>query len=1027
MTAIGTSPATLDIRLLGPLEVGGGDARGGAPPPLGGPRQRTLLGLLALRAPRVVSVSHLIDGIWGDDPPGSATKTLHAHVAYLRRSLAAAGLDRAIVTRAPGYLLAATAEQVDARRFEDLVRRGRAALGSGATVAGVGCLREALRLWRGEVLADCPLGEWARAEAAALREARWYAQEELTAAELVLGQHTRVAAELETLVAAEPLRERLWQLLVTALYRSGRRGDALGAYRRARAVLVEELGLEPGPALRRLETAILAGEPVDATGGVDGAAAVVLADPATGLPESPESALPVPLTSLIGRRTETEEVAGVLAGRRLVTLTGVGGCGKTRLAIAVAARIADRHESDARFVDLSATTDPELLATMVATTLGLPQRPDLSPIDLLTRQLRPHRLLLVLDNCEHLVEPTAALVGSLLTGCPGLRVLTTSREPLGVPGELAWPVPPLTVPAVAGDGSRRGPGSLAELRGYGAVELFLDRAVLPAVREMHDDDAPALAAICAGLDGLPLALELAAARTTVLTLREIADRIHDPGLLRTTRPGGRGHHHALDATIAWSYRLLDPELRSVFRHLAVFHGGFTLDAVEAVAPRTRGRAVDVVADLVGKSLVVVDRRRAGARYRLLETIRHYAAERLAEGPHELAEARRRHADHYRSLAEDIDRNLHGPELDRLLGRLTLEHDNLVAVLAWSAGNGSGLDELRLAAALARYCHLRGRYREGRRWLEDALTRSDDDASPELARALLGVAHLAFFECDYAGATDHGERALTVHRALANLPGTARSLSLLASVDRERGRYARSGLRYQEAVALYREVDDDRGVADTLQLLGFTTWLAGDLDQAGRLIDDALARFHLLDDPEGIASARVHLAAVACHQGHHARARWLAEDALARFRKLGFQEGVAWALNICGLVAQHDGEPERAVGLLRSSLEIHCAVGDRWRAASLLEALSGVLAGGGDPETAAELLGAASAIRDTIGAPVPPQEHAARDEAEAAVHRALTDREFSAAHARGETLRLDDLPARLAGLTPAEIRRLLPHA
>ncbi|MFI9643438.1 BTAD domain-containing putative transcriptional regulator [Micromonospora sp. NPDC051925] len=1038
MTGNGTAASTPDIRLLGPLEV---SADGGPPVRLGGPRQRTLLGLLALRAPGVVSVPHLIDGIWGEDPPGSATKTLHAHVAYLRRSLTAGGLAGLITTRPPGYSLAVATDRVDVRRFEDLVRRGRAALASDAVDAARN-LREALRLWRGELLADCPLGDWARAESAALREARLYAREDLIAAELALGQHTRMAAELEALVASEPLRERLWELLIIALHRCDRQADALAAYRRARAVLVAELGLEPGPALRRLEASILAGAELDAGVGVP--ATPASAAPSAGLPEPMESTLPVPLTNLVGRRADIAEVADLLVSRRLITLTGVGGCGKTRMAVAVATTVDDRYESGVRFVDLTGTSDPELLGSMLAATLGLPQRPDLGPLDLLTRHLRPLRLLLVLDNCEHLVDAAAALVESLLTTCPGLRVLATSREALGVPGELAWPVPPLSAPAHRYDRDRRAEvsGGLAGLRDYDAVRLFLDRAAVAAVRELSDADAPALAAICAGLDGLPLAVELAAARTTVLTLQEIAERIHDPGLLRTAKPGNRGHHHALDATIAWSYQLLDPALRSSFRRLAVFQGGFTLDAVEAVSPQAAGRAIDILGDLVDKSLVVVDRRRDRARYRLLETIRRYADERLGEWPEEAAEARRNHAAHYRSLAEDIDKNLHGPELERLLDRLTVEHDNLVAVLAWYAQHGSGLDELRFAAALARYCHLRGRYREGRRWLEEALSRSGDDTTPELARALSGVAYLAFFDCDYASASRHGERALRVQRELGNLPGTARSLSLLASIDRERGRYASALTRYEEVAAIYRNTTDgrdgarderragdeqaildERGVADTLQMAGFTSWLAGDLERAGRLIDDALARFHLLKDPEGVASARIHLAAVAHYQGQHARARWLAEDALARFRELDFKEGVAWALNIAGLIAQHDGESQRAVDLLRASLEIHCEVGDRWRAASLLEALAGVLARGSEPAVAAELLGAAAAMRDAIGTPVPAQELPARDETMDTVRRTVGDREYYAAWARGETLRLGHLPARLAELAPPDAPQL----
>jgi predicted ATPase/DNA-binding SARP family transcriptional activator len=995
----------VDIRLLGPLEV----SAGGVLVPLGGPRQRTLLGLLALRAPNIVSRTYLIDGIWGERPPGSASKTLHAHVAYVRRALAGVGVGDLIVTRQPGYALAVNADDIDARRFEALVRRGRSAWSAGAAAQAAGHLREALQLWRGDVLADCPLEEWARADAAGFQETRLYAVEDLCAAELALGQHARVAAELEATVMRDPLRERLWELLMTALYHSGRSGDALAAYQRARAVLAQELGIEPGPALRRLELAILNGDPV---GGEPVAAPTVVVVAPSRIP------LPVPLTRLIGRTAEVAEIGALVATRRLVTITGVGGCGKTRVAIAVAGivvegpepagDVAEHHGSGARFVDLTAVTDPDLLASTVAAALGVPERSDVGPLDLLIQHLRPSGLLLVLDNCEHLVDACAELVDTLLTGCPDLRVLATSREPLGVPGEVAWPLSPLSIPTMAPEAVT----GLDELRGHDAVELFLDRAAVPAVRALHDGDAPALAAICARLDGLPLAIELAAARTTVLTLPEIAARIHDPALLRRAAPGQRGHHHALDTTMAWSYQLLDPALRESFRRLAVFAGGFTLDAVEAVVPAARGRAVDVVSDLLARSLAVMGRDRHGARYRLLETIRQYARDRLAELPEEFAAARRQHADHYRRLAEEVSESLYGPELERLLDRMNVEHENFQAALVWFAEHGEGSDELRLAAALARYCHLRGRYREGRRWLGDALARHDGGASPELAKALQGAAFLAFFECDYTSATAYGERALQTQRELANLPGIGRSLSMLASVDRERGNYERSLARYAEAVETYRAAADEPGVADTLQMAGFTSWLTGDLERAERFIDDALARFDLAGDPEGVASARVHLAAVAHYAGEAARARWLAEDALARFRDLDFKEGIAWALNIAGLVECCDGQPGRAVELLRASLGIHCQVGDRWRAASVLEALAAVLVDGA-AGTAVELLAAASSIRGAIGAPIPPCERADRDATVARLHSALPDHEYYAAWAHGEALRLGDLPGRLA--------------
>jgi tetratricopeptide (TPR) repeat protein len=299
-------------------------------------------------------------------------------------------------------------------------------------------------------------------------------------------------------------------------------------------------------------------------------------------------------------------------------------------------------------------------------------------------------------------------------------------------------------------------------------------------------------------------------------------------------------------------------------------------------------------------------------------------------------------------------------------------------------------------------------------LEDALSRSDGSSDPELARARLSAAYLALFECDYAAAARHGEPALAAYRELTDPAQTARALSLLASVERERGRYDRSLARYSEVAEIYREAEVEAGLADTQLMAGFTAWLTGDLDQAEILIEDGQRRFHLLADPEGVASARVHLAAVAHYRGESARARWLAEDALARFRELGFDEGIAWALNVLGLIEQRDGHADPALECLAASLAAHCRVGDRWRTAAVLEALAAVLAAD-SPAAAAELLGAASAIRDAIGAPVPPQEAPAVDAALTVVHSGLADGELYRARARGEALRLGDLPGRLAEL------------
>ncbi|HET8659100.1 MAG TPA: BTAD domain-containing putative transcriptional regulator [Micromonosporaceae bacterium] len=1071
------------VRLLGPVELTGD--RGAVP--LGGPRLRTLLGLLALRAPQVVSRDALIDGIWDCAPPGNAAKTLRAHVAYLRRGLASAGIRGLVATRSPGYRLAVPAGCVDAHRFETGVGAARTASACGALDATVEHLRSALELWRGDVLADCATGEWARAEAARLREVRLYATEELLSAELALGRHARAAAELECLVGRHPLRERLWELLIVALDRTGRQADALHAYRRARDRLVEELGVQPGSALRRLQAAILSGDqevieaattavlprpPVGtaatATGGGQPAACA-----APSAPQPAPATVPAPVNSIIGRDTQIAQLRELLATRRLVTLTGVGGCGKTRLAVAVAEAVAGRYADGVRFVDLTPVADREQLLGAVSAAFGVPAEPTAGPQSL-APVLQPRQCLLVLDNCEHLVPACRWLVEPLLRWCPTLRVLATSREMLGVRGETTWPVPPLATPPHPPDRGLAG-GALAEVCRYDAVRLFLDRATAGAVRDLTDSDAPAIAAVCARLDGLPLAIELAAARTSVLTVTEIAERLHDPALLLAGGCPDRPHHQTLDATVAWSYRLLDEPMRARLRRLSAFAGGFTLAAAEAVWPQRRGAAavdvpggaaavevlggaaaVEVLGDLVAKSLVVMERGPTGARYRMLETLRRWTAERLAEHPDEERDTRRRHAGYYLSLAEEADRRLRGPEVGAWLERLAVEHANLQAALAWHAHDGADpVAALRLGVALAGYCRLRGRYGEGRRWLDDALDRCPG-APPHVAgQALASSAQFALLVGDYREAQARAEQALELQRAHGDSAGAAGTLRLLASVARERGQYARSLAWLDLALRSCapdghapgshapgshaprshapgspatngREHDggapESRAVADVLQLTGFTAWLAGDLDRAGPLLAEAARHYQRLGDLENQASTGVHQAAVALYRGQPWVASRVAGAALTRFTALDVKEGIAWTLNILGLVALHERRAAEAVATLRASLEVHLAVGDRWRQASLLEALAAALLAGGQPARAAELYGLASRLRATLGTPVPAVELPTWRATQARLRSVLSADGWHAARARGAAADVPDLLAALDAAAPTRCRR-----
>lgn len=991
----GAASSGVRIRLLGPVDVMDG---GGRIIPLGGPRLRALIGALGLRAPDVVSRDTLIEGVWDADPPAGAEKTLRAHIAYLRRGLFAGGMPDLVATRSPGYALAAPVGCVDVHRFLDLVGQARAATTPQATAT---TLRTALDLWRGDVLAGCPSGEWVRAEATRLREARLNAVEDVFAAELMLGRHAGVAAELESMVASYPLRERLWELLMHALYRAGRQGEALRAYRRVRALLVREIGVEPGAGLQRLEAAILTGREVP-----DGPAAPIVAGLLVEHRRTSPGAVPTPLTRLVGRRAEIRELCTLLAEHRLITLTGVGGSGKTRLALAVAERAGADFRGGVRFVDLAPLTDPALVAGAIADGIGCSVDPHCDTVEALARHLGSRNSLLVLDNCERVVASCAEVVTTLLRCCPDLCVLATSREALGVHGEVAWPVPTLAAPSPSTSDSM----GIAELSGYDAVRLFLDRADVTAVRGFTDDDGPGIAALCVRLDGLPLAIELAAARTAVLSVAEITDRLHDPALLCTTRHPDRPHHRAMHATIAWSYDLLDPLTQDRFRRLAVFTGGFTITAAEAVWGGDLP-AVDLITDLAAKSLVVVDRDALGARYRFLETIARWASARLAECPEAERDARARHAEHYLALAEEADRHLHSAQAPCWLARLAADHENLRAALSWFGGAGRDpVRRLRLAVALTQYCRLRGRYVEGRQWLEQAL-----DGQSGAPPGLVGLAHtatavFALLTCEYKQAQRLGERAMGFWGQAGDCQGMERTLRLLASVARERGDYPRALALFARARTL--QGADDTMTARSLFQTGFTWWLAGDLDRAERAMTAALDRCERLGDPVTAACLRVHLGFAAAARDQLDLADRLAEEGLTRCRELDTQEGVAWAWHLVGLIALRRNRCAQAIAALRASLEVHHGIGDRWRQASVLATLAETLIAAGDPVRAAELAGLACAIRDRLGVPVPAQERPAWESLQAALRRCLSGTELSAAVSSGTAFRIPEVIASL---------------
>jgi predicted ATPase/DNA-binding SARP family transcriptional activator len=735
-----------DFRILGSIEACNGEERLA----VGGRRQLALLAFLLLHANRAVSSDVVIDAVWGPSRSG-ADNRLQMAIARLRRSLDPAGGngEPRLRTVSGGYLLSIAAGELDADVFVSHVRVGQGALDAGEPARAVELLAEALALWRGPPLAEVCFEDFAQAEIRRLEELRLVALQARIGADLQLGRHTQLIAELGGLLAEQPTRERLAELLMLALYRSGRQAEALTVYQRTRTHLAEELGLEPGPALKALQTAVLSQDPalvLARPGNADKPAGESLGEVGTAGFSLQPAGLPRG-ESLIGRDRELEDLNGLLADPdvALLTLTGTGGAGKTTLALETARRASVNYVDGVAVAWLALITDAGQAVGEVARATGVELSAGEPATETLIRALRAQQRLLILDNFEHILAAAPA-VAQLASGCPNLKILITSRAPLRISLERVYHVSGLAVP----DSSDA--GSADALRRCAASALFIDRATRAGrTFELTSANSEAVADLCRYLGGLPLALELAAARATVLSPAIILERLRTSAEpLGPARRDAPERHRTMGATIDWTYQLLTPSEQAVFARLSAFVGGFTVEAAEAVCADLDHDIVDDLAVLVDHGLVHRAPASHSPRLAMLEPIRDYARERLSQDAGR-DQAVSRHSAHYARFAEAAEAGLPASEQLAWLARLDDEQANLRAVLRRATAQPNLDLALRIAGAVPVYWYARDLQAELREWLAPALERRPGDPAVR-ARAMLALGAVACQESAWPQAT-----------------------------------------------------------------------------------------------------------------------------------------------------------------------------------------------------------------------------------------------------------------------------------
>jgi predicted ATPase/DNA-binding SARP family transcriptional activator/DNA-binding CsgD family transcriptional regulator len=927
-------------------------------------KSASLVKLLALSSGHRMRREQVLEMLWPELGRRAAANNLRQALYAARRALEPERVadSHYLVSQDESLALCPRGELwVDVDAFEVAVATARRSQDPAA-------YRVAIELYPGELLPDDLYEAWVESRHRELGDTFLSVMIELAGLYEEGGEYGRGVETLQRYLSAEPTNEEAYAGLMRLHALSGRRQEALSQFEQLRTVLSGQFGTEPDATTHRLRDEIAAGE--------FPAHPHPRAAPPREASDPSRHNLPALRTSFVGRGLEIVELKRTLSMTRLLTLTGAGGSGKTRLALEVARDLVGSYANGVWLVELASLSEPGLVAQEVARALGAQEQPGRPLLESLLDTLDDKEMLLLLDNCEHLIDAVANLTITFLDSCPRLRVLATSRERLGVTGELTWLVPPLSVPG-AGDTL-----TVEELEGYESARLFADRASKghPGF-ELTPENARAVSQVCTRLEGIPLAIELAAARVGILSAGQIFERLDHS--LKLLTGGGRTENHrhrTLRATLDWGYELLDEPEQALFGRVSAFAGGFTLEAAESVGARgeeiEEEDVLELLTMLVDKSLVVAEESwERGARYRLLEPVRQYAREQLdVSGEAEAIGSR--HAEFFLALAEEAEPELKGPQQVEWLDRLETEHDNLRAALSWSLGRGADLGP-RMAVALCLFWYTRGYLSEGRTYLE-AVARSDVVATRERARALDGLGWIAEPQGDYGRARTAYEESLVLYRRSGDKTGVANVLGDLGSLALDRGDYEQATSLLQESLTLHRELGSREDLIGVLDGLGVLASAKGEQEQSISFFSEALALSRGTGNVRRTAVSLGNLGFTMLAHGDPGQAKALLDESLALFREIGDSSNIAVSLMNSALATLSKGDHGRVQALCEESLKLLQKAQDTQHIADCLGIMASAAGAQGSAKRAARLWGAAEALREEVGVPLQPEDRMVLD-------------------------------------------------